>query len=121
MKQFVVCSVALTVLTLTAVVSVADATTFRVEAPLPQYADLEALAEIELSPIPPTARNLKLTLSLTNASPTNNAEIKLGDYIALIGWDCGEWFLKGDMIRKHFSIPTDAPSTEGPLSDKESQ
>jgi hypothetical protein len=53
---------------------------------------------------------LKLTLSL-DASPTNNAEIEFGDVI--FGWDCGEWFVRGDRLRSHFSAQAANPTATG--------
>jgi hypothetical protein len=79
----------------------------RLEAPPPAHADLESSAEMPVPQAFPSARNLKLTLSLDNASQTNNAEIEIGETI--LGWDCGEWFVLGDRQRVRLSAAGGGP------------
>ena len=68
--------------------------------PAAAFRDGEVSAEVEL-PVPAvTSRALVLSLTL-EASPTNNAEVAVGD--VTFGWDCGEWFVRGDGLREYFS------------------
>ena len=78
--------------------------------PSPAYADLEA-SSVAAMPVPGQADQLfKLTLTL-DASMSNKVEAVLGtgaqgdpDGTALaIGWDAGEWFIRGEKLRRTFS------------------
>jgi hypothetical protein len=79
-------------LALLACVPALASTPSRVEVPPAQHADGESFAEMPLPQAFPSARNLRLTLSLDNASAANNAEFEIGDTI--FGWDRGEWFVR---------------------------
>jgi len=70
-----------------------------------------------------SVRTLKLTLAF-EASPTNNVEVALGvgadgvspranSTVMIMGWKRGEWFVRGDRLRRQFSAPAVDPSAEG--------
>jgi hypothetical protein len=84
----------------------------------------EAHAEAGMPKFFPTARTLKVTLSL-DASPSNAAAVTLGktwqgslpepDKVAVIlGYDRGEWHIRGDRLRKRFTDTAVNPSSAGP-------
>ncbi|MCL1921818.1 MAG: hypothetical protein FWG50_12235 [Kiritimatiellaeota bacterium] len=84
-----------------------------VAVPLPVYADMEASAALALAA--PGARDRSLTVALSlEASAANNAEAAFfaagcGDVpAAVIGWDCGEWFVAGGRLRERLAAPAAA-------------
>ena len=88
--------------------------------PAPVYADLETSA-VEAMPLPGLADQLfKLTLTFDSA-PTNNVEVVLGSGAqgdpystsTIIGWDSGEWFIRGDKLRKRFAVTAYKPAVSG--------
>jgi len=100
------------------------ASSVRVEAPPPVTADGEAHAAKPMPEFFPTARTMKITLSL-DASPSNGAEVALGGAwqgylpepgkVALaLGWDRGEWHIRGDRLRKRFTAAALNPSSAVP-------
>ncbi|MCL1922098.1 MAG: hypothetical protein FWG50_13680, partial [Kiritimatiellaeota bacterium] len=79
-----------------------------VAVPLPVHADMEASAALALAA--PGARDRSLTVMLSlEASAANNAEAAFfaagcGDVpAAVIGWDCGEWFVAGGRLRERLA------------------
>jgi hypothetical protein len=93
--------------------------------PAPSYADREASGDAAL---PPTNRmdNLRtFRLEMTfEATPSNNVQVAFGrdnrpadgalaaeetDFI--IGWDCGEWFIRPQGLRERYAVP--AAATDG--------
>ena len=100
----------------------AAASAARVDAPPPAYADMEAAASAAAPGAFPTARTLRLTLSL-DASPTAGAQAALGDGAAgppdpettpaVIGFDQGLWFIRAGGLRLRFTAPAAAPGFEG--------
>ena len=61
---------------------------------------------------------LKITMAF-EATPTNNVEFALssGDGgEVIVGWDCGEWFVRGDGLREYFATPASASSGTVTLS-----
>ena len=96
----------------------------RVDAPPPVNVNGEAHAAKPVPKMSPTARMVKITLSL-GASPANGAAVTLGktwqgslpepDKIAVIlGYDRGEWHIRGDRLRKRFTDTAVNPSSAGP-------
>jgi len=92
--------------------------------PAPVHADGEASAWAGVPEADGGSRTLKVTLSF-DASPANSAEVALGngfgddapdpDNTAFIaGWDCGEFFIRCDRLRKRFTAPAPDPSAPGP-------
>jgi hypothetical protein len=108
-----------TVLTTAALLAHASvaATSAHAAVPLPGYADGEASAEVPLPAPGPNDRTLEVTLSF-EAPAEGNAEFALAESGAagpdgtalVVGWDCGEWFVSGDRLRKRFQAPA-APFT----------
>ena len=116
MKLFFVVSVALLL------PRVAVASSVEVGAvPAPVYADLETSAAGAM-PVPGLADQLfKLTLTFDSA-PSNNVEVVLGSGAqgdpystsTIIGWDSGEWFIRGDKLRKRFAVTAYNSTETGP-------
>ena len=88
--------------------------------PAPVYADLEASAAGAM-PLPGLADTLfKLSLTFDSA-PTNNVEVALGSGAqgdpygtgVVVGWDSGEWFIRGDKLRKRLAVPAHKPTVSG--------
>ena len=73
--------------------------------PVAAFPDGEVSAVVAVPVMPSGARGLVVTLALV-ASPTNNVEVALGDVV--FGWDCGEWFVRGDNLREYFSVASSA-------------
>jgi len=99
-------------------------TVARVEAPPPVNVNGEAHAAKPMPKMFPTARTIKITLAL-DASAANGAAVTLGktwqgslpepDKIAVIlGYDRGEWHIRGDRLRKRFTDTAVNPSSAGP-------
>jgi len=102
----------------------AAGTSVRVDAPPPVSVNGEAHAAKPMPKFFPSARTMKITLSL-DASPASSAAVTLGgawqvglldpDKAALIlGWDRGEWHIRGDRLRKRFTDAAASPSSAGP-------
>ena len=99
----------------------AAATSARVDAPLPVSPNGEAHATKAVPAIGRLVRTVKVTLSL-DASPVNSAAVTLGktwqgslpepEKAALVlGYDRGEWHIRGDRLRKRFTGTDGNPST----------
>ena len=88
--------------------------------PAPAYADLEASAAgaMPLAGLADTLFKLSLTF---DSAPTNNVEVALGSGArsdpygtgVVVGWDSGEWFVRGDKLRKRFAVPAYKPTDSG--------
>ena len=65
--------------------------------PQPEFADGEAHTVLHIPARGAADRTLRIRLSL-DAAAANNAEVALGEGVSF-GWDCGEWFLEGDLWR----------------------
>ena len=99
-------------------------TSVRVDAPPPVSVNGEAHAAKPMPKFFPSARTMKITLSL-DASPASSAAVTLGkawqgslpepEKVALaLGYDRGEWHIRGDRLRKRFTDAAASPSSAGP-------
>jgi len=84
----------------------------------------ETVAKAGMPELFPTARTMEIKLSL-DASPSNGAEVTLGGawqgalpepgkIAFVLGWDRGEWYIRGDRLRKRFTGTAVNPSSLGP-------
>jgi len=101
----------------------AATTLMRVDAPPPVNLNGEAHAAKGMPGFFPAARTLKITLAL-DASSANAAAVTFGkawqgylpepEKIAVIlGYDRGEWYIRGDRLRKKFTDAAVNPSSAG--------
>jgi len=100
----------------------AGALAARAAAPVAAHDDLESWAEAAVEPGLAT-RNLRLTLSL-DAQGDCGAEAAFtagpggalsspGGTALVMGFDCGEWFVCGDLLRRRFSAAAAGPEAPG--------
>ena len=102
------------------------ATGVRVDAPTPEYADMEASAEMPLpewGSVSASRTTLRITLSLDAATAESSAEIALGNYTpgddpdgtaVVMGYEDGEFFILGDRLLTRLAVPAASPPPSGP-------
>jgi len=103
----------------------AAGTSARADAPAAAYDDAEASSAAELMPgIFPTARTLRIELSLDDSVAGGSAELRLGKAsggrlslagtTTSIGFEDGAWYICGDRHRRCFTATNSATAAAGP-------